>query len=143
MRRPAGWAGFTKAVDTGLPKADATDPALRKPHPGSFVFDDPRPARWNLQEGVWLLGYWTHDWCDEVIRVASYDKERKVITLAAPHSYGIIGGTWGAAKRRFFALNALEELDAPGEWYLDRDPQAALFLSDRDRWTTPRSCWPP
>lgn len=116
----AGWAGFSKAVDTGLPKPDAADPALRKAHPGSFVFDDPRPARWNVAEGVWLLGYWTHDWCDEVIRVASYDKENKVVALAAPHGYGINGGTWGAAKRRFFALNALEELDAPGEWYLDR-----------------------
>lgn len=116
----AGWTGFTKAVDTGLPVADAPDPALRKLHPGSFEFADPRPARWNLQEGVWLLGYWTHDWSDEVIRVAAYDKDKKVITLAAPHGSGIMGKTWGAAKRRFFALNSLEELDAPGEWYLDR-----------------------
>lgn len=121
------WATFSKAVDNGLPQPDAADPALRKPHPGSFVFDDPRPARWNLPQGVWLLGYWTHDWSDEVIRVASYDKQSKVITLAAPHSYGINAGTWGGAKRRFFAMNALEELDAPGEWYLDR-PRKLLYL---------------
>lgn len=89
-----GWATFSEAVDTGLPRADAADPAMRRAHPGSFLFDDPRPARWNLSEGVWLLGYWTHDWCDEVIRVASYDKEKKVIALAAPHGYGINGGTW-------------------------------------------------
>ena len=128
----AGWAGFSKAVDTGLPKPEAADPALRKPHPGSFLFDDPRPARWNLSEGVWLLGYWTHDWSDEVIRIASYDKEKKVITLAAPHSYGINAGTWGAANRRFFAMNALEELDAPGEWYLDRSRKLLYFYPDGD-----------
>ena len=115
-----GWAEFSQAFDTGLPDAAAADPAKRVAHPGSFEFADPRPARWNLQEGVWLLGYWTHDWCDEVIRVAAYDKEKHAITLAAPHNYGIMGATWGQAKRRFFALNALEELDAPGEWYLDR-----------------------
>jgi len=115
-----GWAEFSKALDTGLPDPGAADPAMRVAHPGSFEFADPRPARWNLQEGVWLEGYWTHDWCDEVIRVAAYDQDKKAITLAAPHCYGIMGGTWGQAKRRFFAQNVLEELDAPGEWYVDR-----------------------
>ncbi len=121
------WASFTKAIDTGLPQPDSEDPVLRKLHPGSFSFDDPRPGRWNLADGVWLLGYWTHDWYDEVIRVAAYDQQRQIVTLVAPHSYGINAGTWGAAKRRFFALNALEELDAPGEWYLDR-PRKQLYL---------------
>lgn len=128
----AGWASFSKAVDTGLPNPKATDPALQKAHPGSFVFDDPRPARWNLSDGVWLLGYWTHDWSDEVIRIASYDRDKKIIALAAPHNYGINAGTWGAAKRRFFAMNALEELDAPGEWYLDRSRKLLYFYPDKD-----------
>ena len=128
----AGWAGFSKAVDTGLPKPDAADPALRKARPGSFVFDDARPERWKISEGVWLLGYWTHDWSDEVIRVASYDAGKKVITLAAAHGYGINGGTWGAADRRFFAMNALEELDAPGEWYLDRARKQLYFYPEAD-----------
>jgi len=128
----AGWASFSKAVDTGLPKPDAAEPALRKAHPGSFLFEDPRPARWNFSEGVWLLGYWTHDWCDEVIRIASYDEEKKILALAAPHSYGINAGTWGAAKRRFFAMNTLEELDAPGEWYLDRSHKLLYFYPEGD-----------
>ena len=122
-----GWAVFRKVTDNGLPQADAKDPAQKKAHAGAFVFDDPRPARWNLKAGVWLMGYWTHDWSEEVIRIAAYDAEKKVISLAAPHHYGIKGKTWGAAGRRFFAENLLEELDAPGEWYLDRATRRLYF----------------
>ena len=56
------WAGFSKVIDSGLPQTDSEDPAMRKLHPGSFVFEEERPARWNLEQGVWLRGYWTHDW---------------------------------------------------------------------------------
>lgn len=116
-----GWSSFSKAVDTGLPREDSPDPEMRKLHPGSFVCGDPRASRWNLDEGVWLMGYWTHDWAEQVIRVARYQKDTGVITLAAPHPFGIMAGSWGGNKeRRFFAFNALEELDAPGEWYVDR-----------------------
>ncbi|TWT60450.1 right-handed parallel beta-helix repeat-containing protein [Rubinisphaera italica] len=128
----SSWAEFSKTIDTGLPRPDSDAPALKKLHPGSFVFEDSRPARWNLEEGVWLHGYWTHDWNDEAIRIDSYDKEKKIIKLAAPHSYGINAGTWGAKKRRFFALNTLEELDAPNEWYLDRNHKRLYFYPENE-----------
>ncbi|WP_168567202.1 right-handed parallel beta-helix repeat-containing protein [Crateriforma spongiae] len=122
-----GWARFHEAIDTGLGNPDSEDPAKRQLRPGSFRFDDPRPERWDIQRGVWLCGYWTHDWSDEVIQIAQYDLAEKAIKLAAPHHYGIKGKTWGNSQRRFFAVNVLSELDAPGEWYLDRQEQR-LFL---------------
>ncbi len=122
-----GWATFTKVIDNGLPDPKATDPAQRKHHPGAFVFDADRPKRWNIDAGAWLLGYWTHDWSDEVIQIAKYDPQQNVIRLAAPHSYGLKGGTWGASERRLFAQNILEELDSPGEWYLDRAGKKLYF----------------
>lgn len=127
-----GWASFSKAIDSGLAEPDSTDTTRRKPRGGSFEFDDPRPARWNLEAGVWLQGYWTHDWYDEVIRIDSYDPANKVIKLAAPHNYGIMAGTWGAAKRRFFAFNTLAELDSPGEWYIDRSAGKLYYYPESD-----------
>lgn len=116
-----GWATFSEVIDNGLPDPKSNDPAQRKSHPGTFVFDDDRPRRWDIEGGAWLLGYWTHDWSDEVIRIANYDSSQKAIHLAASHSYGLKGGTWGASERRFFAQNLLEELDSPSEWYIDRE----------------------
>lgn len=96
--------------------------------PGSFVYDrDDRPKKWKADSGVWFLGYWTHNWYEEVIQMASYDPATKIISLAAGHSYGIGGATWGASQKRFYALNLLEELDVPGEWYLDRTEKKLYF----------------
>lgn len=52
-----GWARFKKAADSGLAQPEAEDPTLHQPRGGAFAFGDPRPARWNLDEGVWLFGY--------------------------------------------------------------------------------------
>ncbi|MCL1919663.1 MAG: right-handed parallel beta-helix repeat-containing protein [Kiritimatiellaeota bacterium] len=127
-----GWASFTNVLDTGLAEADADDPARRAKRPGVFVFDDDRAKAWPVGEGVWLKGYWTHDWSDETIQVASYDAATRAITLAAPHGYGIGAGTWGSKERRFYALNVLEELDEPGEWYIDRTAKRLYFYPGKD-----------
>lgn len=126
-----GWARFKAAADSGLPQPDAEDPAWRQPHGGAFVFADPRPARWKLDEGVWLYGYWTHDWSSEAIRIAAHEPATGLIRLAAPHHYGIGASTWGHAERRFYAFNALEELDAPGEWWLDRRARRIYLVPPR------------
>ena len=118
-----GWTNFTQAVDRGLAEPDSPDPARRVKRPGSFVFDAPRVADWDFSEGVWLYGYWTHDWYEQILRAKAWTATptNRVMELAGVHPYGIIGNrTWGASHRRFFALNVPAELDSPGEWWLDR-----------------------
>lgn len=107
-----GFTSFTERVEQGDDK-----------HPGAFVYNNPRAKRWNFAEGVWLNGYWTHDWDNRSVKAASYGEENgrtNVLRLAAMVPYGVMGGTWGAKERRFYAFNLLDELDAPGEWWLDR-----------------------
>ena len=107
----AGFTSFTKAVDHG----DKT--------PGAFLYDNPRAQRWNFAEGVWLNGYWTHDWDNRSVKAAAYGTENgtnNVLRLAGVVPYGVAKGTWGRQDRRFYAFNLLDELDAPGEWWLDR-----------------------
>jgi hypothetical protein len=57
--------------------------------------------------------------------VKSIDPATHRITLANPHVYGI--GSGNKAERRFCALNLLEEIDSPGEYYVDRENGRLYF----------------
>ena len=106
----AGWFGFTNVVEKGT-----------KEKPGAFEFPGGRAERWRIDDGVWLMGYWIYDWHSEILRLGAYDPKTHVARLVGGSSYGIgKGGSWPFPVRRFYALNLLEELDEPGEWYLDR-----------------------
>jgi hypothetical protein len=79
----------------------------------TFSYDSDRPKRWADNDDIWVYGYWTYDWADSYEHVAAIDKQNKVVkTAVAPYGY--------TAGQRFYFLNVLEELDSPGEWYLDR-----------------------
>jgi len=82
---------------------------------GKLVYDGDRPRRWIGEDDIWLHGYWFWDWADAYQKVESIDPEKRIISTVPPyHHYGYRKG------QRFYALNVLAELDAPGEWYLDR-----------------------
>jgi len=121
-----GWTSFTNATDHG-----------RKPqlHAGAFSYDNPRVTRWDFARGVWFNGYWTHDWDNRSVRAASYDAATHEVRLAAAVPYGLANFPWGHKHRRFFAFNLLEELDDPGEWYLDRRRKRLyLYPPDTAEW---------
>ena len=93
---------------------------------GMFTYDaantSDRPARWKNAEDVWLHGYWSFDWADSYTKIKSIDTATHAIYTQEPH------GAYGYTKgKRFYALNILEELDSPGEWYLDRKSGILYF----------------
>ncbi|MCE5216833.1 right-handed parallel beta-helix repeat-containing protein [bacterium] len=67
-----------------------------------------------------------HDWAWNILRVKSADKAEGTVTLAGKTSYDMRVGD------RYFVQNLLEELDAPGEWYLDRDTSTLYFWPPAD-----------
>lgn len=96
--------------------------APKGPESGVFTCDTDRLARWVNAKDAWVHGYWTFDWADSHEKIASIDPATHQIATVAPHgAYGYKPG------RRFYALNILEELDAPGEWYLERSSGVLYF----------------
>lgn len=90
---------------------------------GRIGYSGDRPTRWvDEREHLRLQGYWFWDWADEFQRVRAIDTDAKVIMLAEPwHHYGYRKG------QRYFAQNVLGELDAAGEWFIDREAGVLYF----------------
>jgi len=61
------------------------------------------------------------NWWNNIIPIAAVDREKRALTLSADASYGIRPGD------RYFVRNLFEELDAPGEWYLDKATWTLYF----------------
>ncbi|MBC8443302.1 right-handed parallel beta-helix repeat-containing protein [PVC group bacterium] len=116
-----GWATIDKIIQRGsVPRSgDKTK------NPGIFQYKGDRPSRWRAADEVRLHGYWCFDWYDEVIKVKSIDTENRQITFAAPHYYGIRYGN--RSPRRYRAIGLLEEIDEPGECYIDRKSGVLYF----------------
>lgn len=87
---------------------------------GKFTVKVPSPklASWSKAEDLWVHGYWTYDWADSSERVSAIDPSSQSISTAAPH--GVYGYKAGS---RFYAYNLIEELDSPGEYWIDRKTQ--------------------
>jgi hypothetical protein len=77
---------------------------------------------WSREPDLQVHGYWFQDWADETIAIDKVDAKSGLLTLRdGKPVFGIKSG------QRVFVQNALSELDAPGEWYLDR-PSAILYF---------------
>lgn len=95
---------------------------------GGFFYAGDRPSRWKDTSDLWVHGYWAWDWANSYERVAELDVERRFVRTAAPH------GLYGFRKgQRIHFLNVLEELDQPGEWFLDRKDGVLYFWSPESR----------
>lgn len=115
------WARIAKVIESGAaPWRNHTSDKL-----GTFEYEGDRPSRWTRAPAVWLEGYWCFDWRSETIKIKTIDTAKRQITLAHQHGYGL--GSGNAAPRRYYAVNLLEELDSPGEYYIDRGTGELFF----------------
>ena len=91
---------------------------LRNPETTIFTVDDEtadRLASYSSLDDVWLWTALIYEWADTTVPLKSFDYEQKTLEPAYVSKYGAVPGS------SYYIFNVLEELDAPGEWYLDRD----------------------
>lgn len=105
--------GCFHAVRHGLPVGK---------HYGRFAYDGDRPKRWPDISDIRMHGYWTWDWADAYMDIEKIDTIKHEVYPALPHhGYGY------TKNQRYYFLNILEELDSPGEYFIDRNSGILYF----------------
>ena len=80
-----------------------------------------RIAGWETLEDVWMYGFWKYTWADASSPVGAFDAEARTLSPKFVSLYG------AEENAPYYFFNVFEELDAPGEWYLDRE-NGLLYL---------------
>ncbi|MCF7975638.1 MAG: right-handed parallel beta-helix repeat-containing protein [Phycisphaerae bacterium] len=105
-----GFLGITRLLKSGSPATG---------EPSAFEYKSDRHARWTSASDAWLFGYFHYLWADATIKIGRIDPAARTLTTAEPYRYGS-GGMSTEQGIQYYAFNLLEEIDVPGEWYLER-----------------------
>ena len=98
--------------------------------PMTFTYADAtdRAARWSEEslENLYILSHLGVDWFNDWLKVTALDAATRTVTTEN-------GGTYGATEgNRFFFFNLPEEIDVPGESYVDREARVVYFYPYAD-----------
>lgn len=91
---------------------------LRNPETTIFTADKKTAARiasYASLDGVWLWTALMYNWADGTSPLKSFDPATRAVEPAYVSVYGAVPGA------DYYIFNVPEELDSPGEWYLDRE----------------------
>ncbi|MFO0925513.1 MAG: right-handed parallel beta-helix repeat-containing protein [Gemmataceae bacterium] len=80
----------------------------------AFTVREADARRWADPTEGEVFVFARYNWWNNVLRIQGYDPAARRLTLAGDASYAIRPGD------RYYVQGLREELDAPGEWYLDR-----------------------
>ncbi len=105
-----GFVGIRKLIQAGSKSSG---------EPSVFEYDSDRHERWINASDGWLFGYFHFLWADATIKIGKIDPSKKTLTTAEPYNYGGRGMSTRQGIQ-YYAFNLLEEIDVPGEWYLER-----------------------
>lgn len=100
---------------------------------GAFTVLTDRIERWTKAEDLWISGFFHYGYADDALQVKELDVNNKTISTVQPTMYGFRDGT---PHTGWFVFNLLEEIDKPGEYYIDRDKGILYFYPPDETFTS-------
>ena len=76
-----------------------------------------RPFSWKNTDNIWMYGSFYQEWTKDRVRIKSLNADKRSVRTYTGQSWGAIYDT----GNKFYYYNIFEELDCPGEWFLDYD----------------------
>lgn len=93
-------------------------------YPGKIHFSEERLAKWTNAKNIFACGNFKYAWATDQLRVKDFSPQTGEVSFADAHMYGISGEKeWN----QYYFFNLLEELDQPGEYYVDQQ-QGELYF---------------
>lgn len=97
-----------------------------KPEDGStstFTYDYDKPDSWQDLSDVWAFGLFEWEWAANLRKVKSINRDNKQITFDYAN---------GSGRFDYYFVNVLEEVDAPGEYFIDKANGVLYFYPPED-----------
>lgn len=96
---------------------------------GTFQLDEKayqRVRNWKSLDDVWAFGYFFWDWADMSTPIASINDKDKTLTTRYCSQFGF------RENCDYYFYNVLEELDMPGEYYIDRNKNILYLYPSKE-----------
>ena len=94
-------------------------------YPITFTADE-RVSNWIDADNAYIEAFWGFDWDRNSKPISSIDTSSNTVTVSGTESYTVLSG------QRYFVHNLIEELDSPGEYYINRDGGILYFYPESD-----------
>ena len=121
----ARWPNEGYAEIADAESSTEQNPEKRKFYPRGFKYSGDRPSYWADETEACMNGFFFYWWAAHRVAVGSIDPDTKTILQKGGgddmSKRPNVGSIWGYRKGRpWYGYNILRELDAPGEYYIDR-----------------------
>ncbi len=97
--------------------------------PFTITVDDDRIAKWQIADSrnpILMYGFWKFEWSDQSVPLAAIDAQKGELTSAWQSTFSVKSG------KPFYVYNLIEEMNTPGEYYVDRLSNTLYLNTDRD-----------